>query len=157
MIASYKFGEDPAWAAVFAHLLLQLPGVQESLASLHSSDWLLPMPLANERLQSRGFNQAWELVKALASQSGTRARSDAQLLLRIKNTPPQAQLTREARLQNIRGAFVVNPLRAPALQTSRVMLVDDVMTSGASLFGAAQVLRDAGAVQVVGIVFARTE
>ena len=157
LIASYKFSDDPAWAAVFACLLLQTPGVSDALAALQADDWLLPMPLSVERLQSRGFNQAWELVKALARQSGTAARSDARLLLRIKNTGPQAQLKREARLRNVRGTFVVDPLRVPALENRRVLLVDDVMTSGASLFGAAQAVRDAGAAQVSALVFARTE
>ena len=157
LIADYKFANDPAWATVFASLLLQMPGVTETLTALQANDWLIPMPLSTERLQSRGFNQAWELVKALASQSGTLAGSDAQLLLRIKNTAPQSQLPREARLQNVSGAFVASPLRVLELKNRRVLLVDDVMTSGASLFGAAQALRDAGAVQVSAIVFARTE
>lgn len=157
LIADYKFGKDPAWAAVFAGLLLQVPGVSAALAALQAGDWLVPMPLAAERLQSRGFNQAWELAKALARQSATPAQPDARLLLRIRNTPPQAQLPRDARLQNVKNAFVVDPLRVPELKTRRVLLVDDVMTSGASLFGAAQVLRDAGASEVKGVVFARTE
>ena len=154
LVASYKFGGDPAWAAVLAELLLQAPGVRQAL---EAGDWLIPLPLSPARLQSRGFNQAWELVKALARQTGTRAQTDARLLLRIKHTPPQAQLKREARLQNVKGAFVVDPLRVSGLQGRRVLLVDDVMTSGASLFAAAQALRDAGAAEVCGVVFARTE
>ncbi|MFI5444493.1 ComF family protein [Polaromonas sp. UC242_47] len=157
LVASYKFGGDPAWAAVLAELLLQAPGVPQALTALEAGDWLMPLPLSPARLQSRGFNQAWELVKALARQSGTLAQTDARLLLRIKHTPPQAQLKREARLQNVKGAFVVDPLRVPGLQGRRVLLVDDVMTSGASLFAAAQALRDAGAAEVCGVVFARTE
>lgn len=157
LIASYKFGQDPAWAAVFAGLLLQTRGVAESLTALQPGDWLLPLPLSAERLQSRGFNQSWELVKALADQSATSARADARLLLRIKNTPPQSRLKREARLQNVRGAFVVDPLRTAEVQGRRVLLVDDVMTSGASLFVAAQALLEAGATGVTGVVFARTE
>jgi ComF family protein len=157
LISSYKFGQDPAWAAVFASLMLQSPGMAGALAQLQATDWLLPMPLSAERLQSRGFNQAWELLRALASQSGTPGQSDARLLLRIRDMPSQASLKRQARLKNVKGAFVVDPLRAPLLAKRRVLLVDDVMTSGASLFGAAQALRDAGAAEVSGLVFARTE
>ena len=157
LVAIYKFGQDAAWAAVFAGLLLRTPGVPGWLAALHPGDWLLPMPLSGERLQTRGFNQSWELARALAGQSGTSARPDARLLLRIRNTPPQSQLKREARLQNVRGAFVVDPLRAGELAGRQVLLVDDVMTSGASLFAAAQALRDAGAAGVSGLVVARTE
>lgn len=157
LVARYKFGGDPAWAAVFASLLLQVPGVRTALASLQPDDWLVPLPLSEQRLQSRGFNQAWELAKALAPQSGTAARADARLLLRIRDTPPQAQLKREARLRNVKGAFVVDPLRVQAIQGRRVLLVDDVMTSGASLFAAAQALREAGAATVNAAVFSRTE
>jgi ComF family protein len=156
LISDYKFGQDAAWAAIFAQLLLQAPGVSGLLAGLDQRDCLLPMPLARERLQTRGFNQAWELVKVLARQSATPARANSQLLLRIKNTAPQSRLTRQARLKNIRGAFVADPLLAPALRGRQVVLVDDVMTSGASLFGAAQALQDAGAAKVSAIVFART-
>ncbi|MGC1174992.1 ComF family protein [Polaromonas sp.] len=157
LMADYKFGHDPAWAALFAGLLMRTPGVAENLAALRADDWLLPLPLSAERLEARGFNQSWELGKALGRQSGTSAAVDARLLLRIKNTPPQSQLKREARLRNVRGAFVVEPLRVSELKGRRVLLVDDVMTSGASLFSAAQALLDAGAARVTGVVFARTE
>lgn len=157
LVARYKFGGDPAWAAVFAGLLLQVPGARAALEGLQAGDWLIPLPLSAQRLQSRGFNQAWELAKALAQQSGTAARADARLLLRIRDTPPQAQLKREARLRNVKGVFVVDPLRVQPLQGRSVLLVDDVMTSGASLFAAAQALRDAGALAVSAVVFARTE
>jgi ComF family protein len=157
LVARYKFGGDPAWAGVFAGLLLDVPGVRERLASLQTRDWLIPLPLSPQRLQSRGFNQAWELGKALARQSHTAAGADAGLLLRIRDTPPQVQLGREARLRNLRGAFVVAPLRVREIHGRRVLLVDDVMTSGASLFAAAQSLREAGAAAVDAVVFARTE
>jgi ComF family protein len=157
LIARYKFGTDPAWAAVFGELLLQTPGLSAHLAGLQPGDWLLPMPLSARRLQSRGYNQAWQLAKALGLQSGTVARCDAALLLRIKDTQPQTRLDRQARLQNVQGAFVVDPLRQAGLEGREVVLIDDVMTSGASLFAAARALRDAGAASVTGVVFARTE
>ena len=157
LVARYKVGDDPAWAAVFADRLLHVPGVQASLAAMQAGDWLIPLPLSAERLQSRGFNQAWELVKALARQSNTAAGIDARLLLRIRDTLPQARLGREARLRNLKGAFVVDPLRVRDIQSRRVLLVADVMTSGATLFRAAQALREGGAASVGALVFARTE
>lgn len=157
LVARYKFGGDPAWAGVFAGLLLEVPGVRASLLSLHSRDWLIPLPLSAQRLQSRGFNQAWELVKALARQSGSAAGTDAGLLLRIRDTAPQVRLGREARQRNLKDAFVVDPLRVGEIQGRHVLLVDDVMTSGASLFTAAGALRGAGASTVSAMVFARTE
>ncbi|WP_051675871.1 ComF family protein [Polaromonas glacialis] len=156
LISRYKFGEQPGWAGFFAGLLLQTPGVAQALGELDTQDWLLPLPLSAERLQTRGFNQAWELASALARQSSTRGRADTRLLLRLKHTRPQSQLGREARLSNVRGAFQVDPLRAGELAGRRVVLVDDVMTSGASLFAAAQALRDAGAAHITALVLART-
>ncbi|MBK5207514.1 MAG: ComF family protein, partial [Polaromonas sp.] len=67
-----------------------------------------------------------------------------------------SQLKREARLTNVMGAFQLDPLRVAEVAGRRVVLVDDVMTSGASLFTAAQALRDAGAAHITGVVLART-
>lgn len=156
LIGSYKFGGQHGWAGFFAGLLLQSPGTSQVFADLSPGDWVLPMPLAAQRLQTRGFNQAWELCAELALQTRTQARTDARLLLRVRHTRPQSQLKRKDRLANVKGAFQVDPLRASELQGRRVVLVDDVMTSGASIYTAAQVLRDAGAVHVTAVVLART-
>ena len=137
-------------------MLLDAPGVTQALASLQSTDLILPVPLSKERLQTRGFNQAWELAHALARQSGSAAKADSALLLRVKNTRPQTELLRQERLDNVKGAFQVDPLRTHEIKGKRVMLVDDVMTSGASLFTAAAALHAAGAVHITGLVLART-
>ena len=109
------------------------------------------MPLSAERLRERGFNQALELARHLAPH-----KTQAYLLLRTRHTVPQPTLNRAERLRNVQGAFALEPLRGSALRGQRVVLVDDVMTSGASLFAAAAVLRQAGAVHVTGLVVART-
>ena len=156
LVSAYKFGNQPGWAPFFAGLLLKAPGVGQALESLQPTDVMLPVPLSKERLQTRGFNQSWELVKAIARQSGCKAQISSTLLLRVKNTRPQTELKREARLSNVQGAFQVDPLRVAELQGRRVVLVDDVMTSGASLFTAAAVFRAAGAAHITGMVLART-
>ena len=156
LISHYKFGGQPGWAPFFAALLLKAPGVRQAIEKLQSADLILPVPLSKERLQTRGFNQAWELAHALARQSGSAATTDSTLLLRVKNTRPQTELKREARLANVKGAFQIDPLRARELTGRHVILIDDVMTSGASLFTAAAVLRAAGAAYITGIVLART-
>ena len=157
LVSRYKFGEQAAWAAFFAAMLMKAPGVRQAFEDLAQVGLILPVPLSLERLQSRGFNQAWQLAAALARQSGSSAAADGTLLLRVKNTRPQTELLRQERLANVRGAFQVDPLRVAELNGKRVVLVDDVMTSGASLFTAAQALRSAGAAHVTGIVFARTQ
>jgi ComF family protein len=148
-IASYKFGNDPALANTFALLLTSSPGVEPAITQ---ADILIPVPLSPARLQHRGYNQALELCKRL-----TPTKTDAQLLLRIKDTLTQSTLSRSERLKNVKTAFAVEPLRVQALQGKRVVLVDDVMTSGATLFAAAEALRQAGASHITAIVFARTE
>lgn len=157
LITRYKFGERPGWAGFFASLLMQSPGVSQALAGLDVRDLIIPMPLSAERLQSRGFNQAWELARALVQQSASPAMADARLLLRTRNTRPQTELKREARLANVKGAFQIDPLRLPELSGRRVVLVDDVVTSGASIFTAARALRAAGASSVTGIAIAKTD
>jgi ComF family protein len=156
LITRYKFGNRPGWAPFFADLLLGATGVRPVLEALLAEDLIIPMPLSAERLQLRGFNQAWALTTALARQAGTPARLDARLLLRVKHTQPQTTLHREARLANVRNAFQPDPLRASLLAGRRVVLVDDVMTSGASLFTAAEALRAAGAAHITAIALART-
>ena len=156
LISRYKFGSYPGLAPLFADLLLSAPGVRIALNGLHAGDLIVPVPLSKERLQTRGFNQSWELAKALARQSGSRAKTDATILLRIKNTQPQTELQREARLANVKDAFQPDPLRTHELKGRHVVLIDDVMTSGASVFTAAQTLISNGAARVTGMVFART-
>ena len=120
--------------------------------ALENCDLVLPMPLAPLRLRERGFNQALVLARQLAPE-----KTDATLLLRLRETPAQSNLTRAERLQNLAGAFAVEPMRVDELTGRRVVLVDDVMTSGASIFSAARVLLTAGAASVSAIVFARTD
>jgi ComF family protein len=120
--------------------------------TLDAADWVLPIPLSAERLSERGYNQAWLLARQLRP-----TKADAQLLLRTRDTPSQRSLPRAERLANLEGAFALEPLRALQIRGKRVVLIDDVMTSGASLHTAARVLRQAGAVHISAVVLARTE
>ena len=115
---------------------------------------LLPVPLSAERLRERGYNQAWELTRRLARALGCRA--DASLLLRVKDTPHQLALAPDKRAGNVRAAFAVEPRRRTELAGAAVTLVDDVMTTGATVAEASRVLLQAGAAQVQVWVVART-
>ncbi|MCJ0762111.1 ComF family protein [Variovorax terrae] len=148
-LAAYKFHDDPGWAATLATLLRSTPWVEPAL---ERCDAVLPMPLSVQRLRQRGFNQALELARRLAP-----GKTDGTLLLRLRDTAPQSELDLPARQRNVKGAFAVDPLRAERVRQRRVVLVDDVMTSGASLFAAAAALRQAGAAHITGLVVARTE
>jgi ComF family protein len=157
LIGQYKFGGHHGWSGFFARLLLGGPEVKALFLGLEKTDWIVPMPLSAQRLEARGFNQSWKLALALARQSASAATADAGLLLRTRHTRPQSELKREARLANVKGAFQAEPLRAALLRGRHVVLVDDVMTSGASLFTAAEALRSAGAARVSAVVLARTQ
>jgi ComF family protein len=148
-IAEFKFRGDAGKAAPLSTLLRSAPWVEPAI---ERADLVLPMPLAPARLRERGFNQAHELARRLAPR-----KTDATLLLRIRETSAQSGLKRAERLRNLHGAFALEPLRATAVRDRRVVLVDDVMTSGASLFAAAQVLRAGGAAHITAVVLARTE
>ncbi len=149
LIVEFKFRARPGWAASFATLLRSVPWVEPAL---ENAALVLPMPLSMQRLRERGFNQALELARQLAP-----GKTDHGLLLRVQDTPPQSALKREQRLRNVQHAFAVEPMRIAALAGAKVVLVDDVMTSGASLYAAASALRAAGAVHITGIVLARAE
>ncbi|WP_309951547.1 MULTISPECIES: ComF family protein [Variovorax] len=147
-IAQFKFRGEAGWAGPLSTLMRSVPWVEPAL---EQCDAVLPMPMAPARLRERGFNQALELARRLAP-----AKTDAALLLRTRDTPAQIGLERAERLRNLRGAFAVEPMRASQLQGRRVVLVDDVMTTGASLFSAAAALRLAGAAHITAVVLART-
>jgi ComF family protein len=148
LIAQYKFNGQAGWARSFASLMRSAPWVEPAL---DEADLVLPMPLSKERLAERGFNQALLLARALAPD-----RTQAGLLLRVRHTPSQAALDLKQRLANVKDAFAVEPLRAGELKGKKVALVDDVMTSGASVSSAAQALRQAGAARITVLVLART-
>jgi ComF family protein len=149
LIHRFKFGQRPAQAQGLALLLRSTPWVEPAL---EQADWVLPLPLAPQRLQERGYNQSLELARALAPD-----KTHAHLLLRVRETPAQSTLKRRERLANMADAFAVAPLQHGMLKQRRLVLVDDVMTSGASLYAAARVLRQAGAAHITAVVLARTE
>jgi ComF family protein len=113
-------------------------------------DLLVPMPLHPARLRERGFNQAYELGRALVRPLKLVLAHDA--CQRIRDTPPQATLPLKARQKNLRGAFSASMEK---ISGKRVAIVDDVMTSGSSLNELAAILKKAGAVEVECWVMAR--
>lgn len=153
LIARFKFRDEPGLAGALAERMLAAPGAVEALAS---SDWLVPIPLRPARLVSRGYNQAWELVKALRARVAGSPPGLADALVRLGEAPDQHSLPREQRLRNLRGAFAAAPQHTEALRGQRVLLVDDVSTTGTTLRSAALALRQIGAAQVNGLVIART-
>ncbi len=146
VIARLKFGAQPA----LGHWLGALLGQRWAAARLPRPDRVVAVPLSDARLRARGYNQAWEIARGLAAT--LRLHADATLLGRCRDTAAQSSLPRTQRADNVRGAFVV---RGRA-RLARVLLVDDVMTSGCTLQAAAGALLRAGAAEVAVAVALRT-
>ena len=125
-----------------------------ALEALPYYDRIVPVPLHPRRLRERGFNQA-HLLAAEARRAGVlspRARLDPSALARVRETRSQTKLSRTERLENLRGAFTARPDR---VRGCTVLLVDDVMTTGATLEACTRALRRAGARSVDAVVVAR--
>lgn len=114
---------------------------------------IVPVPLHRARLVSRRYNQSAELARALSARTGKPLVSGA--LTRRKATRPQVGLGKVARLDNVAGAFAIDPRRAASIAGRHVLLVDDVLTTGATVNAAARVLKRGGAASVCVLTFAR--
>jgi len=112
---------------------------------------VVPVPLSREQQRRRGFNQSERLAIELGSRLGLPV--FAWMLQRIRDTPPQVRLSARERARNVRGAFQAAGRDSVADQV--VLLVDDVLTTGATLNECARVLKRAGAADVYGITMAR--
>jgi len=145
LLQHYKYGESLHLANTFAELWLNKIHPHDSAVDL-----IIPMPMHATRLQQRGFNQALEIAKVISKK--TRITLDYQVCQRSKLTPPQAGLPLKDRIKNIRGAFKCEK----DMHGRNIALVDDVMTSGASLDELAKTLKQAGAAHVECWVIART-
>lgn len=153
LIKRFKFRQRPGMAPALVDRLLN--AVHEHPHALRTRpDLVLPVPLALERLRERGYNQAWELSRRIAKT--LRLSAEPQLLLRTKNTGHQLKLDIAARSANLKGAFMVEPLRRDAIRGRHVAVVDDVMTTGATAHELAATLKQAGAARVQIWVVART-
>ena len=129
----FKFGDDLAAGRMLAALWRDEPAPPEP------PDWIVPVPLHRSRLRQRGYNQALELARPLAA--GLRVALRHDVLLRTRDTSAQTELDRAARRLNVRGAF---HLREGVVLPEHVALLDDVMTTGATLAECARLLKRAG-------------
>ena len=148
MILAFKHGDRlegaPAFAAWMARAGAEL---------LDDADLIVPVPLHRKRLFRRRYNQSAVLALALARLRGMQAVTDA--LIRIRHTPPMGGLSREARHRNLHGAIKVRPGRAGLLDGRNLLLIDDVLTTGATAQACAYALRQAGAARVDVLSLAR--
>lgn len=141
-------GLDPSPPAVLRTLARELA----ERARLRPADCLMPVPLHPARLRERGFNPPGLVARELGRALGVPVDYDA--LERVRDTPSQTGLSRAGRRRNVAGAFALRRPGAPL--PARIWLVDDVVTTGATLREAAAVLRRGGVQRVVGLCIART-
>jgi ComF family protein len=142
LIRAYKYGGRLAYSRLLGSALARAAGTD--------ADAIIAMPLAPARLAQRGFNQALEIARVVAVATGVPLMPRA--CRKVVDTPPQAALPWKERAKNVRRAFVCDT----DLTGRRVAVVDDVLTTGATLNELARVLRKAGAAEVQGWVVART-
>lgn len=149
LLRRFKFGGGWQLAGALAAFLPPLP----------EADVVLPVPLHPNRERWRGFNQSRELLRAAEKIPGKKSQkaagaktTNAASIKRITDTPHQSRMTgAKARRQNVRGAFVASGVRGKS-----IIVMDDVMTSGATLNEIAKTLKKAGATTVTNVVIART-
>ena len=142
LVQGFKYGGR------FAHVRPMLAAMRELTPPV--ADLVVPMPLVPARLRERGFNQAVELARPLARAWGLPLAIE--VVRRVRDTGHQTGRSRAERFAAMRGAFDCDP----RLAGLRVVVVDDVMTTGASLDALARALKAAGAARVECRVFART-
>ena len=151
---AYEFPADVLVQALkFRGELALAPFLGELLSKCISSgnvDCIVPVPLSSARLRERGYNQALEIARGIAAATGIRLAPE--LCERARDTPAQTDLPLAERAKNVRGAFHCPRLVAGA----KVAVLDDVMTTGATLDEVAGTLKRAGAAHVENWVVART-
>lgn len=142
LVQSFKYAHRLALGRYFGRQLAALERIE--------ADLIIPLPLHPERLRERGFNQALELARPVSK--AWQLPIDAAICSRTRNTAAQAHLPWRQRVKNVRGAFHCGG----DLSGKRILLVDDVMTTGASLDECARTLKLHGAAHISVLIVART-
>ncbi|WP_454852097.1 ComF family protein [Rhizobium binxianense] len=148
LVHGLKYRDRTDLASMMAGWMLRA-----SDGTVERADALIPVPLHRTRMLSRKFNQAAELARHLARLSGRPLLPAT--LIRIKRTSQQVGLGARAREDNVRGAFAIAVGRENDVFGKRIVLVDDVYTTGATVSAATRVLRKAGAADITVLTFAR--
>ncbi len=148
LVTRLKYGDQPQLALLLARWM-RLAGH----AALEGAEAIVPVPLHWRRMLARRYNQSLMLARELGTLSGLPVRPE--WLVRRKATTPQVGLSRAQRRRNVAAAFAVPQSSLPLVKGKRLVLVDDVMTSGATLQACTRVLRRAGAAEIRVLTLAR--
>ena len=148
LVHSFKYGDRLDLAPMMGQWM-----ARAGRELLNEADALLPVPLHWRRLWARRFNQSAALAKAISALAGVPVLHGA--LKRVRSTPQQVGLSKTERADNVQGAFRVPPEEKAQVASRRLILVDDVLTSGATADTCARALLRAGVAHVDVLVFAR--
>ena len=156
LVQNLKFYKRTDYGHSVAQLMHLALNTDQDLPLL--PDLMLPIPVANLRLQERGFNQSWQIARHLCLFTQIAATPHVLQHARQESLvqTSQTQRTRKERFRALKGAFFINEKYHASLQGKNIVLIDDVMTTGATLHHAALALKKAGAKHVSAWVFART-
>ncbi|MEY2887607.1 MAG: hypothetical protein RI913_1026 [Pseudomonadota bacterium] len=151
-IHSYKYQHQIAIAHGLMDAWLEIhPKEQQDSEPV---DWMLPIPMSQQKLHQRGFNQSWELCKTFSKK--LKIKTNWKILNRIHIDGNQATSSKEERAQRLINVFSINPNKIELIKNKRIVLIDDVMTTGATLSVVAKLLKDFGAQSVHNWVILRT-
>lgn len=149
LIWNYKYNAVRDIAEIFATLMIDYL-VKQDLVDYFAGCAVIPVPLHRTRVRLRGFNQAAVIAQKIAE----RLQLDyLPIIQRTQNSKSQVALEREERFRNVEGIFSANPV--PSLGKKKILLIDDVATTGATLNECAKVLRANNAIEIWGFVVAR--
>lgn len=146
LVRSFKYGGETELARPLAALMAERLRAADFFSGV---DMVVPVALHPKRRRERGFDQARMLAEPVATLVGLPCRPG--VVKRVRHTTPQAALHRAQRLENMKGAFTADE----SLKGRRVVLVDDVMTTGATMADCARACREAGATRMYALLFAR--
>ena len=150
LLSRFKFRAQPELASMLAERIIAAVERQGTA----QANLLVPIPLSDQRMGERGYNQSWELARRIGHRLGIAALANG--LTRGRDTAHQVGLERAARETNLRHSMWANAHSASKLRGRRVVLIDDVMTTGATAAVATEAIRAAGAQHVQVWVLART-
>ena len=148
LILNFKFNDKTSFVHTFVPWL-----IRAGIELINDADYIIPVPLHHKKLRERRFNQSALIAHEIAKKTKSNYMPDG--LIRTRYTVPQKGLSRTARNKNIQGAFLINDPYLDEFAHKKILLIDDVLTTGSTLNECARILKNAGAKEVNTLTIAR--